>query len=238
MKNLYFINIIFLFSSFKLITSNCIPNENCLKERGECINNICECYDEFWTLKPNKENNLPNIFCNYEKRSRFLPLIIEFFLPGIGHLIMKKYLLGLIKIILWLTVTILFYSGYQSHKNENIEENNKNTEDKEEQTKLINKEKEKEKEKEDKNNNKYLQLQNKKELEELYNSSFEEDTDNNINLEKPYVANRVKVPIPLASKILTIFEFLFLICFFSLYIFDLFAYGFAFYKDGNGVAFL
>ena len=115
MKNFFFI-IITLFSSFKLLISNCIPNQNCLKERGECIDNICVCYHEFWTLKPNKENNLPNIFCNYEKRSRFLPLILEFFLPGIGHIVMKKYLLGIIKIILWATMTILFYTDFQQKK--------------------------------------------------------------------------------------------------------------------------
>ena len=39
---------------------------------------------------------------------------------------MKKYLLGIIKIILWATMTILFYTDFQNHKNENIEENNKN----------------------------------------------------------------------------------------------------------------
>ena len=173
------------------------------------------------------------MFCNYEKRSRFLPLILEFFLPGLGHLIMKKYLLGIIKIVLWLSMIILIYAGYQNHKSEKIEDNNKNIPSNEEQTKLINK----------KNVDKNITIQHKKdlnnkELEEYYGSSFEEDPDNNINLAKPYVANHIRIPIPLESQIITIIELLILACFFILYIFDLFAYGFAFYKDANGVPFL
>ncbi len=233
MKNFFFI-IITLFSSFKLLISNCIPNQNCLKERGECIDNICVCYDEFWTLKPNKENNLPNIFCNYEKRSRFLPLILEFFLPGIGHIVMKKYLLGIIKIILWATMTILFYTDFQNHKNENIEENNKNIPKNEEQFKLINN---------DNNKNLNLNIVQKKDLknkesEELNFCSFSDDLDDNANLAKPYTANHEKILIPLKQKILTGIAIFCLIGFFILYIFDLFAYGFAFYKDSNNVSFL
>jgi hypothetical protein len=160
---------------------NCIPNQNCLKERGECIDNICVCYNEFWTLKPNKENNLPNIFCNYEKRSRFLPLILEFFLPGIGHLVMKKYILGIIKIILWVTMTLFFYTDFQKQKNENIEESNKNIPQNEEQIKLVNDE-----------NNKNINIVLKKDLknkesEELNMYSFSDDLDDNVNLAKPYI---------------------------------------------------
>ena len=231
MKNLFFIIITF-FSTFKLLISNCIPNQNCLKERGECIDNICVCYNEFWTLKPNKENNLPNIFCNYEKRSRFLPLILEFFLPGIGHLVMKKYILGIIKIILWVTMTLFFYTDFQKQKNENVEESNKNIPQNEEQIKLINDE-----------NNKNINIVLKKDLknkesEELNMYSFSDDLDDNVNLAKPYTANHEKINIPLKQKILTIIAFFCLISFFILYVFDLFAYGFAFYRDSNNVSFL
>ena len=229
MKNLILI-IIPLFSLLKIIISDCIPNENCLKERGECIDNICECYDEFWTLKPNKENKLPDMFCNYEKRSRFLPLILEFFLPGLGHIIMKKYILGIIKLVLCFSSTFLFYTGFYFHKSERIEETNTNIPLNEEKIKLI-------------NNNKSQNIITKEDLknnksDNLNNSSFSEDLDNNINFEILHKANHKVIPLSFGNKVLNIISFFCLISFFILYLFDLFAYGFAFYKDSYSVPFL
>ena len=235
MKNIFFI-ILILLSSLYLSVSDCIPNKNCLKERGECIDNVCECYEEFWTLKSNKANNLPNIFCNYEKRSRFLPLILEFFLPGFGHIIMKKYLLGIIKIILCIASFSLLYSGYHLHIKEEKEEKNKIIKE-EEEIKLINNEN-------INDNNKIINIplkESNKEanLEKINNSGYSDDIDNNnTELEKPYEANHEKKPIPLGKSVLNKILFICLICFFILYIFDLFSYGFAFYKDSNNVPFL
>ena len=59
-----------------------------------------------------------------------------------------------------------------------------------------------------------------------------------VELEKPYEANHEKKPIPLGKSVLNKILFICLICFFILYIFDLFSYGFAFYKDSNNVPFL
>ena len=232
MKNVLFIFIILL-SSFKLLISDCIPNENCLKERGECIDNICECYEEYWTLKSNKYNHLPQMFCNYEKRSRFLPLILEFFLPGLGHLFMRKYLLAIIKIIFLFSTTIIFFTGFQKSKLEVEKEVcSKSVPQNEEEKKLILKM--------ENNNEEKIPLKEDeaKTNEKMNISEFSDEIDNNLGFEKPYKANHEEKPISLKNKVLNRIGFFCLISFFSLYVFDLFAYGFAFYKDSNNVPFL
>ena len=173
------------------------------------------------------------MFCNYERRSRFLPLILEFFLPGLGHIFMKKYILGIIKFILCFSTTLLFYTRFLFHKSEKIEETITNIPINEEKLRLINND-----------NNKSPNIINKEELknikqENLNNSSFSEEFDNNnINLEKPYKANHKKIFLPLSDQVLNFISFFCLFSFFILYLFDLFAYGFAFYKDSNSVPFL
>ena len=241
MISLNFLPIIFLSLLIPLISSNCIQNKNCLAERGECIENKCICYNEFWTLKPNSENKLQNIFCNYAKKSRFLPLVLEFFIPGLGHIYMKKYILGIFKIFLWVSITILFFAGYYNYKSENEEEKKNNAIQNEEQIKLINND----------NNNENNTINNMNEplnkneykkniIEKMNNSDLSEEIENNNNIanEAPYIANHKKIPISFGNKILNLFEFIGLICFFILYIVDLFAYGFAFYKDSNNVPLL
>jgi hypothetical protein len=243
MKNIFFIFIISL-SIFKIFLFNCIPNKNCLTERGECIDNKCVCYEEFWTLKSNIENKLPNIFCNYERGSRFLPLILEFFLPGAGHIVMKKYILASIKIGLLLVIFICFYTGFINHKSEKIEENaikiSQNILKKEEeQTQLINNENDNENQS-SKNLNQLSNDENNKNNYENYNTSeVSEDLDSNFaENEQLHVANHEEIPISFFNKLLNFVGFFSLICFFIFYPFDLIAYGFAFYKDSNNVPFL
>ena len=112
------------------------------------------------------------------------------------------------------------------HKSEKIEETITNIPINEEKLRLINND-----------NNKSPNIINKEELknikqENLNNSSFSEEFDNNnINLEKPYKANHKKIFLPLSDQVLNFISFFCLFSFFILYLFDLFAYGFAFYKD-------
>ena len=243
MKKIFF-SFFILISVFKLFLSNCIPNNNCLKERGECIDNQCVCYEEFWTLEPNEDNKLPNIYCNYEKKSRFVPLLLEFFLPGLGHLLMKKYILAFIKIGLLLLIFISFYTGFINHKSEKIEENaikiSQNILKKEEeQTQLINNENDNENQS-SKNINQFANDENNKNIYENNNTSeVSEDLDSNFaENEQLHVANHEEIPISFFNKLLNFVGFFSLICFFIFYPFDLIAYGFAFYKDSNNVPFL
>ena len=214
MKNLNFF-IIILLTTFKLNSSNCIPNQNCLKQRGECIDNICECYEEYWTLKPTIDNKLPNLYCNYEKRSRFLPLVLEFFIPGLGHLIMKKFLLGFIKIGLWLLIIVSFFAGFRSHKLENTEQFEQSGRitptfiQLDEKSKLINN-------KESFNNVNTTSNENNKKYnnsEKINTSEMSDDIDSaDIESDKPYVANHEIKVIPLSKRVLNFIGFLSLIC--------------------------
>ena len=64
---------------------------------------------------------------------------------------------------------------------------------------------------------------------------FKEKSDGKYN---STASNHEKILIPLKQKILTGIAIFCFIGFFILYILDLFAYGFAFYKDSNNVSFL
>ena len=90
-------SLIFLYR-FNMINLICIKNKNCLKENGKCIKNNCICFDEFYSLnnKINPKND--SIYCEYRKMSRFGPLVLEFFLPTLGHLYAGKTNLFLAKL--------------------------------------------------------------------------------------------------------------------------------------------
>ena len=228
----YYIYLIIIFSCFKLFIMDCIPNKNCLKNRGECINNICHCYEEFWTLKINEGNNPAQMYCNYERKSRFKPFILEFFFPGIGHLIMKKYKLCIIKLIFLFTPLILILIGFYAFQGDekNVKVSNKNNKD-EEELKLIPKEKNKENKKENIENNKDSR-DNK-----LYYSDGGSDGGNG-SLEETLTANHKNVPISFFNSFLIFLECVFTLCFLIMHIIDLIKYGFAFYRDDNNVPFL
>lgn len=113
---LLFIVIIFLIF-FQLFSTQCIPDKNCLSYQGNCINNKCECFINYWTLNENiNENNNKKaidqnfsiVFCNYERKNKNIAFFLELFFPSLGHFYTKKYIQGLIKLLIWITVIILF----------------------------------------------------------------------------------------------------------------------------------
>ena len=223
----YYFYIITFISCFKLCILDCIPNKNCLKDRGECINNICHCYEEFWTLKTNEPNNSTKIYCNYERQNRFKPFILEIFLPGVGHLIMKKYKLCIIKLILLFTPLILIIIGFilfkDEKKNENVDNKNKN----EEELKLN----------QNPNDNSKESLENNKDnKKEFYYS--DEGTDSANMSGKLHIANQTIIPINCCQSFLIFLVFIFVLCFLTMHIVDLIKYGFAYYRDENNVPFL
>ena len=89
--------LIFLYR-FNMINLICIPKMNCPIENGQCINNICQCFDEFYSLNNNLHPKNETIFCEYRKMSRFGPLILEFFLPTVGHFYAGKINLFIAKL--------------------------------------------------------------------------------------------------------------------------------------------
>lgn len=219
------ISIIIFLYLYKKFLSECIPDKNCFKNRGECVNNYCKCYRDFWTLKSNEESNINFIYCNYERKSRFVPLISEIFIPGLGHFLVGNNKKGIIKILLLLTPIILILIGYSIFKSEELNEKSNNDSENEEELNLINNEEKKE--------NNQINQENKKD------SYFSDEGNEVINIpEKLHFANHDKKPIPCLQSFLLFVQLFCLIGFVIMYIIDIIGYGLAFYKDGNKVPLL
>ena len=102
---LYLILTIFPF----ILAQQCEPSSNCPYNQGICVGNTCECLAGYMNLFNNDTPISKRIYCNYKQINHFIPLILEFFLPGIGHFYVGKYWFGIIKLIL---AMICFYSFY------------------------------------------------------------------------------------------------------------------------------
>ena len=78
----------------------CILGKNCPYNQGICVSNICNCLSGYQTLLDPSLPTDQQIFCNYQKISQYTPLILEIFFPSIGHFIVGKYWMGLLKLAL------------------------------------------------------------------------------------------------------------------------------------------
>ena len=88
----------------------CTLGQNCPLNQGMCVGDFCQCLDGFFSLLDPKLLPGQQIYCNYEQINVYRPLIMEIFLPSLGHFYVGKYWLGLIKLILLITY---FYCSYQ-----------------------------------------------------------------------------------------------------------------------------
>ena len=225
MKYLYFI---LLLSLFKLFLFKCIPDYNCPKNRGKCIDNKCECFEEFWTLKLDNHKNI--VYCNYERRNRFMLLALEFFIPiGISHLIRGRKIFFFTKIFFLCSPIILLCIGFRIFKNETINESSNNDRNEEEETNLINK---------DKDKNKIIQKTEEDNKDDINDSSNSEEGNDNENLSGIHTANPKRIPLKCLNSFLLFLEGFFVLCYFMQHIIDLVGYGFGFYKDKGNVPFL
>ena len=116
MQKINIISFLLFLYRLNLIKLTCIPNENCPKENGECIKNECICFEEFYSLKNKINPKKENIFCEYRKMSRFGPLILEFFLPTIGHLYAGKMNLFFAKLFFIFFPLIGYFCGLTDNK--------------------------------------------------------------------------------------------------------------------------
>ncbi len=98
MKKLIGITSLILLYRLNYVKLTCIKNVNCPIEAGQCIANQCKCFDEFYSLNNNLHPKNETIFCEYRKMSRFGPLILEFFLPTLGHFYAGKINLFIAKL--------------------------------------------------------------------------------------------------------------------------------------------
>ena len=99
------------------IKNICIQGGNCPEGHGVCKAASCICLYNYWSLNT-KANPSPNIYCNYKKINRFFILIIELFLPSIGHLTAGKYYFFIIKFLLLFCPIFYFIWGYYTYKND------------------------------------------------------------------------------------------------------------------------
>ena len=94
--------LIFLLFSFAL-SQQCILGSNCPYNQGTCVADTCECLEGYKTFFNPSLPQEQQIYCNYKQINHFYPLILECFLPGIGHFFVGKYWFGIIKLCLALT---------------------------------------------------------------------------------------------------------------------------------------
>lgn len=108
---------ILLFLSFFLLSCGqapqCVLGKNCPFNQGICATpNFCKCNEGFETLID--ETLLPGdqVYCNYEQMSQYTPIILEIFLPSIGHFVVGNFWIGAAKFILIVSFILSSFSLY------------------------------------------------------------------------------------------------------------------------------
>ena len=173
---------ILLFLSFFLISygqaPQCILGKNCPFNQGTCATpNFCKCNEGFETLID--ETLLPGeqVYCNYEQMSQYTPIILEIFLPSIGHFVVGNYWIGTAKFILLISFILSSFSLYDELRVPSLM---KYLYDKFEIAKFLNIEEEKEdeeKEDDNKEENKLLRGRNSKDRKGISNEDDEKGND-------------------------------------------------------------
>lgn len=108
---------ILLFLSFFLFSygqaPQCILGKNCPFNQGTCSTpNFCKCNEGFETLIDETLLSGQQVYCNYEQMSQYTPIILEIFLPSIGHFVVGNYWIGTAKFILLVTFILSSFSLY------------------------------------------------------------------------------------------------------------------------------
>ena len=96
--NLYLLFLILL--NIGTISSVCIPGDNCPYYSGYCKLDICECLYGYQTFITHQINN--PVYCNYKQTSKWIPFILELFLPTVGLFYLGRYFHAIFKLILFL----------------------------------------------------------------------------------------------------------------------------------------
>lgn len=101
--NLFQIKIILILTLFAFSSQQqCILGQNCPIDQGVCVGDYCKCLNGFYSLLDPTLLPGQQIYCNYEQINVYKPLIMEIFLPSVGHFYAGKYILGTIKLILFI----------------------------------------------------------------------------------------------------------------------------------------
>ena len=105
---------IIIYLSLIILTyeQQCIFEKNCPVNQGLCVSDMCVCSEGYYTLLAENTPIDQQIFCNYKKISQYTPIILEIFLPSLGHFLVGNYWLGIIKLSLLLAYIISSYLLY------------------------------------------------------------------------------------------------------------------------------
>ena len=94
------LTIFIIFINVGNISSVCIPGDNCPYGSGVCKLDVCECLPGYQTFITSDNTN--PIYCNYKQTSRWIPFILELFLPTIGLFYLGRYFHAIIKLLLFI----------------------------------------------------------------------------------------------------------------------------------------
>ena len=99
--NSFYIAIILLISLFTFsLEQLCVLGKNCPLNQGMCVGDFCKCLDGFYSLLDPNLLAEQQTYCNYEQINIYIPLIMETFLPSMGHFYVGKYWNGILKLFL------------------------------------------------------------------------------------------------------------------------------------------
>lgn len=99
------------------VKTNILCNKkNCKIPYGECLNNkICECLEGYASIENNIFNNSTKqlserIYCSYKQKYQLYAFLFEFiFFFGIGHFYLRRIYQGIIKLVLFIILSFLFF---------------------------------------------------------------------------------------------------------------------------------
>jgi hypothetical protein len=100
-----------LTTTVNAVINTCTDN-NCLPSKGQCVNGECICNRYYATLYIDNANTKNEMYCNYEKQTRWKPFIMELLLPTLGHFYIGNITLGLIKLGLLFGPVIIMIIAY------------------------------------------------------------------------------------------------------------------------------
>ena len=103
MKTSKILTFFLLFINLKEATSYwCELDNNCPRDRAICLRNYCECIPGYKTLITDQtiDGKLAPYYCTYRQINRYIPLVLEAFLPSIGHIYIGRYFHAIVKFLL------------------------------------------------------------------------------------------------------------------------------------------
>ena len=86
-----------------ILPQECIIGKNCPYNQGTCIGTSCECLDGYRTRFDPRLPQEFQIYCNYQQKHHLIALVLEMFIPSVGHFYVGHIWLGIIKLFLFVS---------------------------------------------------------------------------------------------------------------------------------------